>query len=178
MKRFTGLICELFDNSKIILSSQVPFRSEVRELCEQNSCGCYGKSWTCPPAVGTLEGLQDQVSHFHQVAIFYKVYPLADSFDWEGMQSGAEDFQSRLLKLKKKIRNTDSDFPFLALGAGACKICETCTYEQQLPCRSPENAHVSVEAYGIDVMEMMKENGLSYNNGPNTVTYVGTLFTW
>jgi hypothetical protein len=34
---------------------------------------------------------------------------------------------------------------------------------------------VSLEACGIDVMRLMKVNGLPYYGGPNTVTYIGGL---
>ena len=176
MMQFDDLIQDLFDNARTFPSSKVPFRAEVRKLCEQNMCGNFGKSWTCPPAIESMEELQAKLSAFTQVVVFNRVYQLTDSFDWEGMQSGAQDFQSRLLKLKKNIRKADPDFLFVALGAGACRICETCTFTEQLPCRLPEDAIVSVEACGIDVMAMMQENGLKYNNGPNTVTYIGALF--
>lgn len=176
MKRFNKLILDLFDNTKTIPFSKVPVRSEVRTLCEQNMCGYFGKSWTCPPAVDSIEEQYKQLSQFNQVIIVNKVYQLADSFDWEGMKSGAEDFQSNILKLKKEIRKADPGFHFIALGAGTCGICDTCTYEQKEPCRNPNDAIVSVEACGIDVMEMVKENGLAYNNGVNTVTYVGAVF--
>jgi hypothetical protein len=65
-----------------------------------------------------------------------------DSFDWESMKSGSNDFQSKILKLKKQIRKANPDFYFIALGAGTCGICDTCTYEQQLPCRKPNDAPV------------------------------------
>ncbi|WP_022665408.1 DUF2284 domain-containing protein [Desulfospira joergensenii] len=176
MKKFEPFIQDLFDHSKAIPFSQVTFSQEVRKLCEQNMCGNFRKSWTCPPAVDSIEDLQGQLSLFHRFLLLDKVYPLQDSFDWEGMQKGGRDFQSRILKLKKRIKKADPGFEFLALGAGACKLCDTCTYGQQEPCRNPEDAIVSVEAYGIEVMKLMKEAGLSYNNGPDTVTYIGGIF--
>ena len=33
---------------------ELRFHSEVRKICEGNSCRNYGASWACPPAVGTL----------------------------------------------------------------------------------------------------------------------------
>jgi predicted metal-binding protein len=63
----------------------------------------------------------------------------------------------------------------LALSAGACSICETCTYPDGEPCRLPEKAMASLESYGIDVAQLIASSGLSYNNGPNTVSYVGVI---
>ena len=167
---------DLFDLGKLISVSDIPFDMEVRKLCEQNSCGKFGSCWTCPPAIGKFEELQHRVVDFKHFLIFYKVYALEDSFDWEGMMDGARDFQKRILKLKKQIESQDADFTFLVLGAGACMVCEKCSYLENQPCRFPDKAIFSVEAFGIDAMKMMKENGLKYNNGPNTVTYIGGLF--
>ena len=165
-----------FDHSKTIAVSGIPFDDEVRRLCEQNSCGKFGKSWTCPPAAGAIEELQARLTAFNHFIIFYKVYALEDSFDWEGMMAGVKDFQSRIFKLKKQIRAKEPEFDFLVLGAGACQVCDACTYPEQEPCRFPDDAMYSVESFGIDVMKLMRDNGLNYNNGPNTVTYIGGLF--
>jgi len=170
------IINEFFDHAKIISVSDIPFDTEVRKLCEQNSCGKFGSCWTCPPAVGDIEILHVRAMEFNHFLFFYKVYPLEDSFDWEGMMESVKDFQRRMFKLRKDVRNQDSEFVFLMLGAGACMFCETCTYLQQKPCRFPEEALISIEAFGIDAMKMMKDNRMKYNNGPNTVTYIGGLF--
>ena len=176
MKKYEPLIREFFDHAKTIPLSQVTFSNEVRKLCEQNMCGNFGKSWTCPPAVGSVEELQTRLSDFTRLLIVDKVYPLENSFDWEGMKKDGRDFQLRLLKFKKRLQKAEPERPFTILGAGACKLCETCTYGEEKPCRKPEHAIVSLEAFGIDVMKMMQESGLKVNNGPNTVTYIGGIF--
>jgi predicted metal-binding protein len=164
-----------FDGSKELPITGIPFDNEVRKLCEQNACGKFGKSWTCPPAIGSIEELRKGLARFDHFLVFYKVYTLEDSFDWEGMASSVKDFHARVFKLRKDVKQKKPEFDFLVLGAGACQLCETCTYTQNKPCRLPDDAMFSVEAYGIDAMKMMQDNGLKYNNGPNTVTYVGGL---
>ena len=176
MQPFETIIETSFDDYKIIPFSKVTFDQEVRTLCEQNMCGCYGKSWTCPPAIDDIETLQSRLAAFSQCFVFYTVYQLEDSFDWEGMMSSVKDFQSRILKSKKKIQDQEQNQEFLFLGAGSCQLCETCTYPEEKPCRNPEDAIFSVESFGIDATKLMQENGLKYNNGANTVTYIGVLF--
>jgi predicted metal-binding protein len=139
-------------------------------------CGNYGKSWTCPPAIDSIEKLQSRLSVFDHCSIFTKVYSLENSFDWQGMMTGVRDFQSRIQTLKKQIQNKVSQSSFLFLGAGACQSCHICTYPQEKPCRNPEDALFSIESFGIDAVKMMRDSGLKYNNGPNTVTYIGVLF--
>ncbi len=176
MRVFKPFFEELFDHSKVISVSKVPFDNEVRRLCEQNMCGNYAKSWTCPPAIDSIEKLQSRLSVFKYFLIFYKVYSLDDSFDWQGMMAGVKDFQLKIFKFKKKILHQYPWLKFLFLGAGSCQLCNACTYPQQKPCKHPEDALFSIESFGIDAMKMMKDNGLKYNNGLNTVTYIGGLF--
>ncbi len=170
------VIGDFFNHSKDILSSSVPFDEEVRKMCKQNTCGNYGKSWTCPPALDSIDKLKLKLSSYSRFIIFDRIYPLEDSFDWEGMVNSAKDFQLRIHDLKKKILSMAPDFNFMTLGAGACQLCKTCSYQQQKPCKKPDDAIFSVEAFGVDVMKMMKENGMNYNNGKNTITYIGGMF--
>lgn len=87
------------------------------------------------------------------------------------MMAGVDDFTDKLLKLQMELKGGER---YLFLGAGGCRLCKKCTYPNE-PCRRPEEAIVSAEAYGIDVMKLMRDNQLKYNNGPNTVTYIGGM---
>ena len=165
-----------FDEIKEIPASGLVFSEEVRKLCEQNACGFYGKNWTCPPAVESLDALKRKIMSFNALLVFYQVRQVKNSFDWQGMMTGAIEFKNRLQSMKKEIGNHLAPPDFLMLGMGSCNLCETCTYPCGEPCRHPEDAIVSLEACGIDVMRLMKDNGLKYYNGKNTVTFIGGLF--
>lgn len=167
---------DFFDQAKDIDAASVPIDDRVRDMCAQNACGYFGKCWTCPPAIESLETLRSRLSGYDRFMIFHKVYALEDSFDWEGMARGLKAFQASVLKFRKKLASTAPGERFLVLGAGACRLCQTCSYQEEKPCQHPEDAIISVEAYGIDVMKMMAENRMKYNNGANTVTYVGGVF--
>jgi predicted metal-binding protein len=66
----------------------------------------------------------------------------------------------------------------LHLGAGGCGVCEVCAKRTGEPCRFPEKAMPSLEAYCINVSELARAAGMKYVNGQNTVTYFGAvLFT-
>ena len=38
--------------------STIELMSEVRAMCEKNTCHRYGKCWSCPPGCGSLEECQ------------------------------------------------------------------------------------------------------------------------
>ena len=63
----------------------------------------------------------------------------------------------------------------LHLGAGGCGVCEKCAKMDGLPCRFPNMAMPSLEAYCINVSELARASGMKYINGQNTVTYFGAV---
>ncbi|MDR2131843.1 MAG: DUF2284 domain-containing protein [Clostridiales Family XIII bacterium] len=88
------------------------------------------------------------------------------------MAAGAE-FRGILSKadalLAREFRLDD----YLLLGAGSCGACESCAYPN--PCRHPDELRIPVEACGVNVVNLAKNTGFRYNNGPNTVTFFGLL---
>ncbi len=147
----------------------------TRDLCKQNRCGHYGKNHMCPPAIKDIEEWGKEIFLYKRAVIVTKVYSIKNNYDMKSMFEGIADFQRALIKLKEDIKYQFSGKRFLLLGAGSCFICEECTYEDGNPCRFPEKAFPSLEACGIDVMSLSKRVGVKYNNGKNTVTYLGVL---
>lgn len=170
------LVDSHFGHVTPIPASAIAQRPEVRELCKQNACGQYGKNWACPPAVPSLDELKQRFEPFDSFLVIWEVYPLKSGFDWKGMMEGAALFTQSLSAMKEALDETVFRNDYLILGAGACGLCKTCTYGEGKPCRRPDDAIVSLEACGIDVMALMKDHGMKYYNGPNTVTYVGGVF--
>ena len=163
-----------FDNVKEISSENIPFQPSLIELCKQNACGNYGKSYTCPPHIGDTQKLIEEVKNFNKAIVFQKIYSIEDSFDIEGMNSANADFKKCVQKVndfcKENIRS------YLVLGAGGCRLCKICGVETGEPCRFPQNAIASLESYGIFVSELASVCNMNYINGVNTVTYFGAMF--
>ena len=76
----------------VIPVEKIKFSDEVRHLCEVNYCGSYGKTWACPPGVGSVEECREKCMAFTQVYIFTTWHPLEDSLDLDGMQEGPAPF--------------------------------------------------------------------------------------
>lgn len=161
-----------FPGSKGIDRNGIIIDEKVREMCKQNVCGHYGRNWTCPPAVSSLGDIRRKLAEFNNAVIIYKIYDIKSNFDLKGMVDGISDFRSRLIMMKNDFPD---DTEFMILGAGSCLLCEKCAYIDGEKCKNPEDAFISVEASGIDVMRLMKDNGLNYHNGPKTVTYIGMV---
>ena len=158
---------EIFE-SAVIPARQIPFSRSVADACRSNQCGKYGTCWTCPPGVGAYQELEKKIKTYENAAIFTCKYPLEDAFDFEGMMDAQTAATQILYGIMDKMREEGE--AFWALGCGGCSLCKKCTYPDA-PCRFPEKAVVSVEACGINVVELARNTNIHYHNGSNTVTY-------
>lgn len=157
----------------VLNAADIRFDENFRAACEQNYCGKYGTNWMCPPGVGEFERLKAKALSYSKGVVFQTVYQMEDSFDFEGMTKAADIHEDVFRKILDHIRTDGSYPPVFALNAGQCKVCKECTYPTGQPCRLPQKAVASVEAYGIDVNALLGLCGIPYNNGTATVSYVG-----
>ncbi|MBS6196320.1 MAG: DUF2284 domain-containing protein [Clostridiales bacterium] len=145
----------------------------VRKLCEDNVCGCYGKTWACPPGVGALEECEKKMKAYENVFVFTTKHELEDSFDWEGMISGKQEHEKMEPAVVELFREHFEHM--MVLSTEGCARCENCTYPEE-PCRFPDKLHPSIESYGVEVNRLAKTAGIHYINGKDTVTYFSCIF--
>jgi len=164
------------DNVSTVSVTELEFSYEIRDLCKVNACGRYGSNYTCPPAIGEFDDLVRKARKFKDIVVWQNVYPLEDSFDIEGMFSSQKHHNAITAKVAKEVYAKLGRHNALVLGAGGCTFCEACAMSINAPCRNPEDALSSLEAYGINVAELAKSAGLKYIAGENTVTYFSGVF--
>ena len=152
----------------------IPFEPEFRKLCESNACGMYGRSWMCPPEIGPVDTLIAQARQFQQALVFQTVNPLEDSYDFEGMMAAGGEMNRLMASVRQKLTELDIR-PYLLLGAGGCRVCPRCAKVSGQPCRHPDQALSSLEAYGINVSVLAPMAGMKYINGADTVTFFGAV---
>ena len=145
----------------------------VRDLCRQNSCGAYGKTWACPPGVGTLEECEAKMRAYDTVFVFTTRHELEDSLDWEGMVAGKKAHETITPGVVEFFRARLANM--MVLSSEGCSRCEKCTYPDA-PCRFPDKLHPSIESYGVEVNVLARSAHVRYHNGPNTVTYFSCIF--
>lgn len=144
----------------------------VRKLCESNSCGFYGRTWTCPPAVGTYEECRTRLKEYDNVFVFSTKHELEDSFDFEGMMDGMREHGEIAASVIEAIKPQLPE-KHLIFSGGSCKKCQKCSYPE--PCRFPDTIHPTIESYGVEVNKLAASAGVNYINGQNTVTYIGCV---
>jgi len=144
-------------------------------MCQANVCGMYGKCWMCPPDIGDIEDLMHALGQYKYVFVYQTIGTLEDSFDIEGMHEAGAVHNVLTQKVRKVFASAGIE-DGLHLGAGGCRVCESCAKKTGQPCRFPDKAIPSLEAYGVNVSEMASAADMRYINGVNTVTYFGAVF--
>lgn len=160
--------------ASVISVGEISLDRAFRDMCASNVCGMYGKCYMCPPDVGEIDKLMAEVSNYDYALVYQTVTELEDSFDFEGMVEA----KKRTYPLAQAFRAVFEDCDIkkvLHLGAGGCGVCKKCAKQTGEPCRFPEKAMPSLEAYGFNVSELAKSAGMRYINGQNTVTYFGAV---
>ena len=152
---------------------ELEFSDRVRWICRQE-CPMYGKTWACPPAVGSVEECRDKCLRFRNclmIATATEVHDLADIRETLATRPEHEALTNQvgILLEEQGVK------PYI-LSTEACAICERCACLDGQPCRYPEKMHPCVESHGINLIPTLEENGMEFQFGGNVVTWVSLLF--
>jgi predicted metal-binding protein len=149
----------------------IHLRDEVREMCAVNKCHAYNTNWGCPPACGTVEECQARVNSYTSGLVVQTTGQLEDDFDFETMQETAKLHGQHFVDMLCSLRAEHPELDILPLGTGACMNCKKCTYPDA-PCRFPDKMSSPMEGYGMIISDVCRDNGILYNHGRGTLTYV------
>ena len=174
-EKLSGAALELGAYKAAIIDAEdIPLDSAFRDMCVTNVCGLYGKCYMCPPDAGEIDELMAEAGQYDYALVYQTVTKLEDSFDFEGMISAKK--QTYPLAQKLRILFKEANITrVLHLGAGGCGVCDICAKKTNEPCRHPQQAMASLEAYGVNVSQLANIADMKYINGQNTVTYFGAV---
>ena len=155
---------------------KLALQPDLHDYCRQNSCGRYGRNYSCPPHIGEAADLIAELKSFNLAVIWQNIYTLEDSFDFEGMIDGQAKHNAMAQDIARLVYAKLGRENALMLSAGGCSICEICGINTNQPCRDANNTFSSLEAYGVNVSQISEVSSLKYINGANTVTYFAGVF--
>ena len=149
------------------------FSSRIRWICE-NECPMYGKSWACPPGVGSLNQCKGKCHQHENCLLISSIVEVNDIADMEETLATRPDHEALTNKVAAIMEEMGVK-PYI-LSTEACTICERCAILDGQPCRFPEKMHPCVESHGINVVPVLESRGLEIQFGANVVTWVSLLF--
>lgn len=148
------------------------FSGRIRWICE-NECPMYGKTWACPPGVGSVEECHGKCAEFNDCLLISTITEVADignMYETLATRPAHEEITGQVEQMLKE----EGIVPYI-LSTEACAICDHCTYPES-PCRHPNKMHPCVESHGINVLPLLEELGLPFQFGENVVTWISLLF--
>lgn len=126
----------LVKDASMLPVPRIPVQEWVRDACRE--CEFMGKSWSCPPGVGSLdEACQVLRTYSRSVFVVFR------TSDRASLEKAVLDMESSL---------HSSGFP-RALGffTSPCTACPSCSYPERCP--KPDSCRATGESWGIDLME-------------------------
>ena len=151
--------------------STIVIHKEARDACAENKCGRYGTNWSCPPGCGTLEECERLIRRYSRGVIVQTTGEI-DVFDYDTYLEVGKRHHELFSRFARTVRKKAPDA--LLCGGSSCSGCSECTYPDA-PCRFPERLSYPMEGLGMMVYEVCRDNGLKYNYGNGTLTYIGCV---
>lgn len=145
-------------------------QQSVRDLCAAGKCKWFGKSWSCPPAKGSVEECENELKEYSCGIIVQSTAELEDEFDFETIMELGDTHKENFKKFTVWLHETYG-CKMLPLASDVCNHCEECTYPDT-PCRNPEIRMHPIEGYGILVSDLCRKNNVPASHGKDTFTYI------
>ena len=156
-----------------IKPEQLEFSERIRWICE-NECPRYGKTWACPPGVGTVEQCKARCYGYNSCLVVGTITETDDIADMEKTLATRPAHEEITRQVAQFFQQQGID-PYI-LSTEACAECEHCAILDGQPCRKPERMHPCVESHGINVIPILEEQGLPFQYGDDIVTWYSLLF--
>ena len=152
---------------------ELEFSSRIRWICE-HECPMYGKSWACPPGVGSVDTCRQVCMAYNHCLLISSIVEVRDIADMDETLATRPDHEALTEQVRELMKAQGVD-PFI-LSTEACTVCERCAILDGQPCRFPEKMHPCVESHGINVVDVLERRGLDFQFGANVVTWISLLF--
>ena len=152
---------------------ELEFNSRIRWICE-NECPMCGKSWACPPGVGTVDSCRAKCLSYKNCLLISSIVEVNDIADMEETLATRPQHEALTNDVASVMEQLGTK-PYI-LSTEACTICERCAILDGQPCRFPDKMHPCVESHGINVVPILESRGLEFQFGANVVTWISLLF--
>ena len=152
---------------------KLEFSERIRWICE-HECPMYGKSWACPPGVGSVEECRGKCGGYPDCLMIATITEVRDIADINETLSTRGEHEAVTNQVRDLMREQGVE-PYV-LSTEACAECGRCAILDGQPCRNPERMHPCVESHGINLLSVIEEQGLAFQYGENVVTWFSLLF--
>ena len=151
---------------------ELVFSDRIRWVC-QHECPMYGKSWACPPGVGSVESCRENCMSYRHGLCISTIVEVEDISDIDATLATRPEHEAVTDQAAQLLRQHGASV--FVLSTEACAICRRCAVLDGQPCRFPERMHPCVESQGIVISDLAERHGVSFLYGGNVVTWFSLL---
>ena len=152
---------------------ELEFSDRIRWIC-QHECPMYGKTWACPPGVGSVESCREKCLSYKNCLMIATIAEVSDIADIQQTLATRPEHEEITNQVGSAMEALGAK-PYI-LSTEACTLCQRCAILDGQPCRHPERMHPCVESHGINIIPALESRGLEFQYGENVVTWVSLLF--
>ena len=149
----------------------IELKSEVRDMCAVNSCGQYGKRWSCPPGCGSPEAMKQKILAHRKALVLQTIWEISDYSDMTLIKPAKASHNASEIRLVKRLRAEGCDG--FIVGASGCALCSPCAQTLGEPCRFPEYQYSCMSAYCIHVKKLAEDCKINYDYKDNILPFFG-----
>lgn len=152
---------------------ELEFSERIRWICE-HECPMYGKTWACPPGVGTVPECRGKCEAYSQCLMVGTIVEAQDISDIAQTLATRGEHEQLTNQVRDLLRRQGVE-PYI-LSSEACAVCERCAILDGQPCRMPGKMHPCVESHGINLIPTLERCGLEFQYGDNMITWYSLFF--
>jgi len=153
-------------------TEELVFTEKVRYIC-RTECSQYGKSWACPPGVGTVEECRRRCLDYPNALLITTMTEVSDIANVEESLATRPEHEEITHRVDAMLRAQGLET--YVLSTESCAICEKCSYPDG-PCRHREKMYPCVESHGILVTALAETAGVDFYAEGNLVTWFSLIF--
>ena len=158
---------------QFITPDELEFSDRIRWIC-QHECPMYGRTWACPPGVGSVAECTGKCKSYVNCLVISTIAEVEDISNIEQTLATRPEHEAITNQVRDMFRAQGID-PYI-LSTEACAVCARCAWLDGEPCRYPDRMHPCVESHGINLIPTLEENGLEFNFAADVITWYSLLF--
>lgn len=152
-------------------TDELEFSQRIRMVCELE-CPRYGKTWACPPGVGSVEECKARCLSYPRGLLISSLTEVSDLSDMEACLATRGPHEALTHQVMDLLKAQGLEV--YGLSTESCALCENCSYPHG-PCRHKDKMLPCVESHGIIVTALAEQYGVVYDYGGNIVTWFSLL---
>ncbi len=143
---------------EFIRTEELTFSARVRAVCAAE-CPMYGKSWSCPPGVGSVEDCRARCLRYPEALLLTTAAEVRDTADMAETLATRGGHEAITRQAERLLRAQGLET--FVLSTEACARCARCACPDA-PCRFPEEMIPCIESHAIVVTDIAEKYGIEF----------------